>query len=126
MQNVILLGQGNNIVSVPDDPWRAAVQALPARMKARLAFMTPTHHLIRDFVVRELPRHNGRPIQPTAMARSLGLPEQEVVRVLAELERKLFFLVRNKRGEVSWAFPVTSEETPHRLRFSTGERVFGA
>ena len=45
---------------------------------------------------------------------------------LAELERRLFFLVRNRVGEVSWAFPVTAEVTPHQLTFPSGERRYGA
>jgi len=38
----------------------------------------------------------------------------------------LFFLVRNPDGNVSWAFPVTTLITPHKLMFSTGENIFGA
>jgi len=46
--------------------------------------------------------------------------------ILDDLEGNLFFLVRNERGHVSWAFPVTAEQTRHRLRFSTGERIYAA
>jgi hypothetical protein len=46
--------------------------------------------------------------------------------ILEELERNLLFLVRGESGAVAWAFPVTVEPTPHRLNFSTGERLFGA
>ena len=126
MQDVILLGQGSKILPVSDAAWKAALRGLPTKMKARLAFMTPVHHLVRDFVVRELPRGNDHPIQPTSLARALRLPEPRVREVLDDLERRLFFLVRNATGEVNWAFPVTSERTVHRLRFSTGECVFGA
>ena len=34
-----------------------------------------------------------------------------------ELEQKLFFLVRNAQGEVSWAYPVTVE--PKEVRLNT-------
>jgi hypothetical protein len=54
------------------------------------------------------------------------LPEARVATILDELEARLFFLVRNERGEVSWAFPVTSEKTPHLLTFSSGEKVHAA
>ena len=90
-----------------------------------LAFMTPRHHAVRNFVVRELPRHGG-PLSPTQIARSLRLDAKVVTDLLADLEKHLFFLVRNTRGEVSWAFPVTTDPTPHSLGFSTGERIFGA
>jgi hypothetical protein len=126
MQDVILVGRGNKILSVPAMEFREAMQRLPAKMKARLAFMTPVHHLVRDYVVRELPRGNGRPIKPTTIAKALRLSLSQTVEVLDELEKRLFFLVRNANGDVNWAFPVTSERTPHLLRFSTGERVSGA
>ena len=94
-------------------------------MADRLAFMTPGHHRVRDFVVRELPR-SGAPISPAVVASRLGLRPALVARILDDLERNLFFLVRDRRGAVEWAFPVTAAPTPHRLEFSTGERIFGA
>jgi hypothetical protein len=94
-------------------------------MSDDLAFMTPHHHAVRNFVVRELPGH-GAPLSPTQIARSLRLDAKVVTDLLDDLEKHLFFVVRNERGEVSWAFPVTSDRTPHLLRFSTGEQIFGA
>jgi hypothetical protein len=91
-----------------------------------LAFMTPPHHTVRNFVVRELPRNSGRPLSATQIASALGWQPELVAGLLADLEKHLFFLVRNARGAVSWAFPVTCDRTPHRLQFSSGERIFGA
>ncbi len=94
-------------------------------MTSRLAFMTSDHHVIRDFVVREMPRQRS-PISPPAIARASGLDLRKVSGLLSDLERNLFFLVRNREGNVNWAFPVTTSITPHKLRFSTGENIFGA
>ena len=88
--------------------------------------MTDDHHRIRNFVVSELPRTGGKPLRAEVISRSLQLPLARVVEILAELQKHLFFLVLNNAGEVSWAFPVTSDRTPHRLRFSGGERIFAA
>ena len=95
-------------------------------MQNRIAFMTPRHHAVRNFVVRELPRNHGRPLTPLQIAESLRLQVKLTVALLDDLERHLFFLVRDHNGNVSWAFPVTSDRTPHQLRFSTGERISGA
>jgi hypothetical protein len=95
-------------------------------MDSLLAFMTPDHHAVRNYAVRELPRNRGKALRPAQLAESLGLDPGVVSGLLDDLERHLFFLVRNGIGEVSWAFPVTSDRTPHRLWFSTGERIFGA
>jgi hypothetical protein len=125
MSSHVLLGVGREIRLMPDDAFIRSAKSLPTRMVARLAFMSRDHHTVRDFVVRELPRQ-GRPISPIQVAGVTGLAAQKVSAVLAELERNLFFLVRDFKGNVSWAFPVTTSPTPHRLTFSTGEKIFGA
>jgi hypothetical protein len=56
----------------------------------------------------------------------LGLSLDRTKTILDELERNLFFLVRNAAGAVSWAFPITVEPTPHRLEFDSGHEVFAA
>ncbi|MGB9106563.1 MAG: hypothetical protein WCC59_17560 [Terriglobales bacterium] len=125
MSAKVLHGVGPDILTLPEDGFVHAMHNLPARMSARLAFMTRGHHLVRDFVVRELPRQRG-PLQPARIAQTTGLELQEVTRILADLEQHLFFLVRDAAGNVSWAFPVPTSRTPHRLTFSTGEKTFGA
>lgn len=125
MSAPILHGVGRDILTLPEDGFVQAMRNLPARMSARLAFMTRGHHLVRDFVVRELPRQR-HPLRPGRIAQTTGLELREVTRILADLEQHLFFLVRDAGGNVGWAFPVTTSRTPHRLTFSTGEKIFGA
>jgi len=91
-----------------------------------LGFMTPRHHAVRNFVVSELPRNHGRPLSPARIAAALRWEAALVIQLLDDLEKHLFFLVCNREGNVSWAFPVSSDRTPHGLRFSTGERIFAA
>jgi len=87
--------------------------------------MTEAHHQIRYLVVKEMV-HRQKPIEPEFVSEKLNLPLERVNLILEELERKLFFLVRNEQGAVAWAYPVTVEPTPHRLNFSSGERLYGA
>jgi hypothetical protein len=125
MSGTILVGTGREIRRAPDDAFVQSIKGLPARMVSRLAFMTGDHHLVRDFVVREMPQQRS-PISPLGIANVTGLDLRRVSVVLSDLERNLFFLVRDSDGNVSWAFPVTTSVTPHRLRFSTRENIFGA
>jgi len=124
--NTLLVGSGETINRVPDTHLKAAMAKIPESFAARLAFMTPEHHLVRNSAVRELPCEKGRPIKIDRLAATLGLPVARVQAIVEDLERHLFFLVRNAAREISWAFPVTTEPTPHRLKFSTGERAHGA
>jgi len=125
MSGTILVGAGREIRRVPDDAFIKSIKGLPARMISRLAFMTSDHHLVRDFLVREMPRQRN-PISPLAIENVIGLDLERVSIILSDLERNLFFLVRDSDGNVSWAFPVTTSVTPHKLAFSTGENTFGA
>jgi len=125
MSGTILVGAGREIRRVPDDAFVQSIKGLPERMTSRLAFMTCDHHVVRDIVVREMPRQRS-PISPLGIANVTGLDIQKVSLILSDLERNLFFLVRNPDGNVSWAFPVTTLITPHKLMFSTGENIFGA
>jgi hypothetical protein len=125
MSETILVGRGPQITSVSRQEWEEQLSKVPKSMKTRLGFMTAEHRLVRYFVVRELPRI-GKPIAPDLIAEKLRLPVDRVNSIVDELEERLFFLVRDRRGHVSWAFPVTVDETPHRLAFSTGERTYAA
>ena len=116
---------GRDMRAMPDDAFVKGVEHLSARMQSRSAFLSRDHHMVRDFVVRELPRQD-RPISPIQIAQTIGLNLQTVSGILRELEKNLFFLVCDPEGNVSWAFPVTTSRTPHCLTFSTAEKIFGA
>ena len=125
MGNTILLGREKEIHHVPEDMWKQHLAQTPQHSQQRLSFMTEAHHAVRYFVVREM-INTQKPIEPELISTTLKLPADQVKDILDELERKLFFLVRNDQGEVIWAYPVTVETTPHRLNFSSGERLYAA
>jgi len=56
----------------------------------------------------------------------MGLPVSRVIAALDHLEKRMTFLFRNASGDVLWAYPVTVHKTPHRITFSTGEKLFAA
>lgn len=125
MKQTILIGKGSEIEEIPSREWRDQVERAAGRSQERLAFMTRDHHRVRRMAVLELARR-GLPLPPQHFAEQLGLEGSRVIEILDELERNLFFLVRNDEGMVTWAYPVTVDRTPHRLTFSTGERLHGA
>ena len=125
MRETILVGRGGQLMHIPRQAWEQHLATVPQVQKARLHFMTTVHHCVRNFVVKMLPRL-ATAITPADIAQHVGLPLDEVQVALEELEAQLFFLVRNDRGAVSWAFPVTVDPTPHRLIFHTGEQLYAA
>ena len=126
MQDTILIGRQGKLITIPADMWRQHLAQAQQHGSARLSFMTDNHRRIRNFVVSELPRNDGKPLTAEKISNILMIPFDNVVSILAELQKRLFFLVLNDAGEVSWAFPVTTDRTPHQLRFSSGESIFAA
>jgi hypothetical protein len=125
MSATILKGMASDLIEEPQAAWKERLARAPGEFRQILRFMSEEHHRVRYYVVEELPRC-GRPLAPEAIGRALGLPAARTEAILEDLEKNLFFLVRNEEGAVSWAFPVTVTETPHHLRFSTGERLDAA
>jgi hypothetical protein len=125
MPETVLIGRGRAISTIHREEWEEGLSFAPEAIGRRLQFMSPIHHRVRNFVVSELPRM-GRPIPLVEIADTLHLPRDRTKRVVEDLERHLFFLVRGDKTEVSWAFPVTAGDTGHHLVFSTGERLDAA
>ena len=118
MNKSLLLGLWRFILRIPRPIWQQEVARSARASEKSLAFMTADHRKVRDFVVREMPRI-AKPISPELIAQSLDMKLEQVLPILDELEKKLTFLYRNEEGAVIWAYPVTVEQTPHCVTFST-------
>jgi hypothetical protein len=110
---------------IPRFFWQREVRRGSAAARKSLGFMRDDHHRVRDFVVLELPRR-GEPLSPLLIASELDIALERVVSIIEELEKRLIFLFRNEDGAVSWAYPVTTDPTSHRVLFSTGEQIYAA
>jgi hypothetical protein len=125
MKSTLLIGLGPWLLPLPGMIWKKRVNQAKHTMPARLAFMSEDHHRVRNYVVRELPRI-GMPITPARLSEDLDMPAERVTVILDELERHLTFLYRNPAGDVAWAYPVTADETPHRITINGKERLYAA
>jgi hypothetical protein len=125
VRGVVLEGRGPELVPLGEDEWWQALQAHAPHARRRFEALPPLHRLVRRIAVLRLVA-TGRPVPPEAIAAESGAPLANVVAALADLESRLFFLVRDGAGAASWAFPVTADATPHHLAFSTGERLDAA
>jgi hypothetical protein len=125
MTETILMGQGDQIIKIPRTDWEQGVSAVSKQIQAGLSFVSAEHHRIRNFAVRELPNVR-KPLSPEFIAEKLNLPVDRVNIILADLEKHLTFLFRNEQGAVAWAYPVTTDTTPHQVTFNTGEQLHAA
>ena len=120
MSDNLMVGIGHRTELIPWSTWKTQI-----RGDANLDFMSEEHHRVRNFVVTEIPKI-GVALSPEYIADRLTLPLPKVITILDELEEHMTFLYRNEQGEVAWAYPVTADRTPHRMTFSSGERINAA
>ena len=123
MSDRLLLGVGRRMIPIPRFVWQGLMKTNSRKLRAGLGFMSEDHHRVRDFVVTELPRAGG-PLSAGLIAEKLDLAAERVEVILDELEKHMMFLARDDRGTVTWAYPVTVDETPHHAVFSTGEEAY--
>lgn len=121
----VLLGFKRRMVAIP---WFLFTRILPREAKKTkrvLGGLDDEQRRVHHFVVKELPSL-ARPMPPDFIADRLKLGEERVIQILDELERRLIFLFRPGGRDVVWAYPITAEPTPHKLAFSSGERIWAA
>jgi hypothetical protein len=123
--NRLYLGLGRYMVPIPPCLMKMGAAGSARKTDKTLARLSREHHLVRDFVVTEIPK-TAASLPPDYIASRLGLPLERVQRIVEELERGMIFLFRNEKGEVTWAYPVTAEPTPHRVTFGDGRRIYAA
>ncbi len=110
---------------VPGVLWRRVVAAESKRSQGRLDWFTPDHHRVRDLAVTGIAA-GGAALSPQELGSAAGLEQDQLRSVLNELERGKTFLYRTNRVDIDWAYPVTAEDTGHRIRLDSGERFFAA
>ena len=125
MKNSLLLGLRRLMLPIPRLIWQGQVRSSARKTRASLENLPDEHTVIHYFCVSELPRA-GKPLAPETIAEKLHWPVDRVNDTLADLERRMTFLYRNAEGAVTWAYPVTADETPHHIVFDTGERINAA
>ena len=121
----LLMRRKRRMFRLPAAIWKRNVRLEARRAAGRLELMGPAHHRVRNFVVTELPRAQ-QPLSPEAIAVGVGLEIERVGEILDELEAHLTFLYRRDGRNDDWAYPVTAENTPHRVTLDNGERFFAA
>jgi len=125
VKNALMVGLWRYILKVPPFLWEKQRAGMKEKIAAHVGFMSEEHRLVHHFIVRELP-DAGKPLSPQAIALAVNMPVDGVVAILDDLEAHMTFLYRSNRSDVTWAYPVTVENTPHRITFNTGQQLHAA
>jgi hypothetical protein len=124
-ENRILIGIWHKIIPAPMFMLIRETERMAKNRKARINKMTEEKRRIHHFVVRELP-NAGQPVSLAFIAHDLKMPVDRVSDLVDEMEKDKTFFNRYHSEGINWAYPVTVDNTPHHVTFSTGEQVNAA
>ena len=65
-------------------------------------------------------------ITPALIASEMGLPEDQVHRIVDKLENLKTFIYREDGKGINWAYPLSLENTGFRMTATSGEKFFAA
>jgi hypothetical protein len=125
VDNSLLVRLGRVGVRVPGALFQRIIAGQARRSGRGLGWMTPQHHRVHDFAVTEIVR-TGAALSPAQLAAGTGLAAAAAAALVADLERGKTFVYRSDGTNVDWAYPATAAETPHRVRFASGETLYAA
>ena len=125
MSNRLMLGFWRYVLNVPPFIWKKQIEKGKKRFEREYGKMPKDFRNVHHFVVKELPCF-GKPLPESIVSKKLGLPIDRVRQAMDYLEKRMTYLFRNKDKEVIWAYPVTVDKTPHKITFSTGEKLYAA
>lgn len=125
MMDHMNVGFRRHMFKLPRALGRRRVASLAGRARTIMDGLTEQHRTLHRFVVAELARA-ARPLTPELIAEQLGLAPDEVAGLIDDLGEKKALIARDASGAITWGYPVTVDETPHRLCFESGDRLFAA
>jgi len=121
----MLMGIGRFMIPIPQVISNKGLEkgASGARAKAKLLSEEERHVLY--FVVKKMAVAK-EPITAELVSEELGIEVNRVEEIIDKLEGMKTFLYRSDSKGITWAYPLSFDNTGHEISASTGERFFAA
>ena len=119
------MGIGKFMVPIPLTISNSGLKKGVSGAESKAQLLTEEERRIHHFVVRKMASVE-KPIRAELVADEIGLPVSEVENAIDKLESLKTFLYRSDGRAIDWAYPLSLEETGHRMTVDTGEQFNAA
>ena len=116
----MFMGIGKFMVPIPLAISNRGLQKGVYGAETKAQCLTDEERRVHHFVVRKMASVE-EPIKAELVAKETGLPADEVERAIEKLESLKTFLYRSDGKGIDWAYPLSLDDTGHRMTVSTGE-----
>ena len=121
----MLMGIGRFMIPIPRVIASKGLEKGASGARAKTDLLSPEERKIHYFIVDRM-AETKTPLTAEQVGKELDLPVDRVEAIIDKLEELKTYLYRSDGKGIDWAYPLSLEDTGHRMTDSTGERFFAA
>jgi len=114
------MGIGKFMVPIPLVISNSGLKKGVSGAKAKAQHLSEEERKVHHFVVRKMASVD-EPIKAQLVAEETGFTVDEVEKAIDKLESLKTFLYRSDGRGIDWAYPLSLDDTGHRMTVTTGE-----
>ena len=119
------IGIGKFMVPVPLVISNRGLEKGVSGAKAKARLLSEEERRVHHFVVKKMAVAK-EPITAELISQELGISLEKVEKIIDKLEGLKTFVYRRDGKGINWAYPLSLENTSHRMTASTGEEFSAA
>lgn len=119
------MGIGKFMLPIPLVISNKGLQKGVSGAKAKAGLLSEEEQKVHHFVVKKM-ADVQEPITAEFISEELGISLKTVVKIIEKLEVLKTFLYRSDGTGINWAYPLSLDNTGHRVTVSTGEQFSAA
>ena len=119
------MGVGKFMLPIPLVISNKGLQKGVSGAKAKAGLLSEEEQKVHHFVVKKM-ADVQEPITAEFISEELGISLKTVVKIIEKLEVLKTFLYRSDGKGINWAYPLSLDDTGHRMTVSTGEQFSAA
>ena len=119
------MGIGKFLVPIPLVISNKGLEKGVSGARAKAELLSEEERSIHHFVVRKM-AVASEPISAASVSEELDIPLEAVEKAIYKLEVLKTFLYRSDGHGINWAYPLSLEDTGHKMIASTGEQFSAA
>ena len=121
----MLMGIGRFMIPIPQVISNRGLEKGASGARAKAELLSEEERQVHYFVVKKMAVAK-EPITAELVSEELGIEVNRVEEIIDKLEGMKTFLYRSDSKGITWAYPLSLDNTGHEITASTGERFFAA
>jgi hypothetical protein len=121
----MLMGIGRFMIPIPQVISNRGLEKGASGARAKAELLSEEERQVHYFVVKKMAVAK-EPITAELVSEELGIEVNRVEEIIDKLEGMKTFLYRSDSKGITWAYPLSLDNTGHEISVSTGERFFAA